>query len=436
MIVRDLKRLALVVGPLLALILLSASLWHTHPDYLRSHVTALVGKKPGAAGEGSGTSDKPSVPAKDANETHDEIFAVSTPDGKYLKIRFGQKTFNPNLIPHPSRDNMWIAVSRQWKDPSKKPTVYQYQLGCTVQLVDGELVCIDPVKVVPYEPTPGGKCEGEIDFFSLNVGPHDARVFYGPQTPYTIYGSNSGITCFGQWMQDFRRLVDWDVEPPKSDDDFAEGTELQRPPPYFPVEKNWFVFWDRDDRLHGHYDMFPKRAIARLASDGSAGPELASPAAAQDERCMARYLPKLPPKLESIHQATNSLRVTLCERADAGCRPGDDNTFILTLIHHKTFYDWHGEYEPYVVLFRQRAPFELHAISRRPLWIHGRRRVSDTRTEMFYVTSINWKARGARYHGFLDDELFLGFGVEDRESAAIDLRASDLLANLGLCSEA
>ena len=42
---------------------------------------------------------------------------------------------------------------------------------------------------------------------SLSIGPHDARVFYGPEAPFTVYGSNSGFTCFGQWIQDIRVLV-------------------------------------------------------------------------------------------------------------------------------------------------------------------------------------------------------------------------------------
>ncbi|KAL2022519.1 hypothetical protein VTK56DRAFT_5126 [Thermocarpiscus australiensis] len=432
MIVKDLKRLALLAGPLLALLLLSASLWHRHTDFLRSNVSALLGKQKPA----DSNSDPNRNPALPLNETHNEIFSVSTPKKKHFEIRFGKHVFNPNMIPHPSRDDTWIIAGQLRNDPDDKAKLgVAEEVGCNAQFIGGVLMCVDDLRVLPIAPTTGDKCEGDIAYFNLNVGPHDARVFYGPQKPYTIYGSNSGFTCFGMWIQDFRKLVDWGFEL-FTDADFSVGTELQRPPPYGVIEKNWFVFWDKDDQMHAHYDMFPKRTFAKLESNGSAGPDLAPDVAAQDEQCMARYLPELPPTLESIHQATNSLRVTLCNRADSQCTPDDSNTFILTIIQHKTFYDWHGEYEPYVVLFYQRAPYELYAISKKPLWIHGRQRTGDRHSEMFYVTSMSWKMRGMKYHGFLDDVLFLAFGIEDKDAGGMDVRAGDLLVDLGLCTEA
>ena len=40
-----------------------------------------------------------------------------------------------------------------------------------------------------------------------------------------------------------------------------------------------------------------------------------------------------------------------------------------------------------------------------------------------------------KYHGFLDDVVFLAFGVEDERTAGIDVRAGDLVRGLGLCSD-
>ncbi|KAK3939330.1 acyltransferase family-domain-containing protein [Diplogelasinospora grovesii] len=308
-------------------------------------------------------------------------------------------------------------------------------LGCDARFVDGVLQCIGAPKNLPIAATLGDKCEGDLAFMGWNVGPHDARVFYGPKKPYTLFGSNGGFTCFGMWLQDFRVLVDWGYEM-FTQDDFRVATELQRPPPYGFVEKNWFVFWDKDKQMYAHYDVAPKRVFARLGADGSmAGQDLAPFAAATDEKCMGRYLPKLAPELESIHQATNSLSITLCRRADKSCQENDGNTFIFTIFQHKTYYDFHSEYEPYVMMFRQRAPFEIYGISRKPIWIHGRQRSEGRRTDMFYVVSMSWKTRGQKYHGYLDDVLFLSFGIEDKESGGIDVLASDLLMGLGLCSE-
>jgi hypothetical protein len=84
--------------------------------------------------------------------------------------------------------------------------------------------------------------------------------------------------------------------------------------------------------------------------------------------------------------------------------------------------------------FRQESPFELYGISKKPIWIRGRRTGDEDWTEMLYVTSISWKARSQRYHGYLDDQMFLGFGIEDADTGGIDILAGDLLAELSLCS--
>lgn len=54
-------------------------------------------------------------------------------------------------------------------------------------------------------------------------------------------------------------------------------------------------------------------------------------------------------------------------------------------------------------------------------------------TEMLYVTSMSWKERGKKYHGFLDDVLFIGFGIEDEVAGGIDIVAGDLFADMGSC---
>ncbi|KAJ0312348.1 hypothetical protein COL516b_001426 [Colletotrichum fioriniae] len=268
----------------------------------------------------------------------------------------------------------------------------------------------------------------------MNVGPHDARVLHGPKAPFIVYGSNSIFACFGQFMQDFRTLGDWGFEM-SLDQGFGLGTELQRPAPWGMMEKNWFPFWDEEGAVYVHHDVAPKRVFAKLNADGSVGPDLA-PLAAGDEACMSKYMPKLPPDLESIHQATNSLSITFCKRSDPTCQATSDNTFVFTVFQHKTFYQFHSEYEPYVMVFRQKAPFEVFAMSKRPIWIHGREEKLGGGSDMFYVTSMSWKRQDQRYHGFLDDVLFLSFGIEDERTGAIDVLAEDLLAELGTCLDA
>lgn len=376
-----------------------------------------------------------------------ELSSVSTADGRYFHIEFGgYTTLNPNIIPHPVLNDTWIIIAQLHKS-SVINTVWNAELVCNAVFQEGMLACLEPPLILPIAATTGDKCEDDLDHLTLNVGPHDARVFYGPRVPYVIYGSNSQFTCFGQWMLDFRLLVDWGFES-FSGKEFRQATELQRPALYGRIEKNWFVFWDKYEQIYIHYDIAPSRSFANLEYDGSVGWDLAPLAAASDEQCMTKYMPKTTTELETIHQATNSLSITLCRRSDAFCEVNDSNTFILTVFQHKSFYGFHSVYEPYVLVFQQTAPFEIHGISRKPIWIHGRGRPGEwktpgksvqasvlaNQTEMLYVTSLNWKEHGQKYHGYLDDVLFIGFGIEDSGTGGIDVIAGDLLTDLGLCS--
>jgi hypothetical protein len=278
-------------------------------------------------------------------------------------------------------------------------------------------------------------------------------MFYGPDAPYVVYGSQSTISCLGQWIQDARALVPDDHLGPLELDaaPFANATELDRPPPRRQVEKNWFLFWDSDGRAHVHSDLLPTRAFAPLGADGSVGDNLGPQSAARDDVCLDRYVPK-PQELESVHQATNSLAVTLCRRADPDCIPADDNTFILTVFQHKTYHDYHALYYSYPMLLQSKAPYSIHGIAEKPIWIHGRGPLTNkskanqyygrpedeiprNHTEMHYVTSISWKMHGQRSHGFIDDPLFVSFGIEDTAAGAIDVAAGDLLQDLALCGD-
>lgn len=451
MLLKGFTRIVIIVGPVLLLLFLffvsafrdvvelpaSQALWKWNPS-----APVIEGQ---ARRQNQDRLDLATYDEKLA-ETHVQLFSTSTKNGKYFPIDFGSReAINPNIIPHPSLDDTWVVVAMQQKS-SLKNSVFFAELVCNAAFKNDKLTCIDPPLMMPIAATSGDKCTGELSFFVNNVGPHDARVFFGPKAPYTIYGSNSRFTCFGQWMQDFRMLTDWGYEP-YVDGKYRQATELQRPAPWHAVEKNWFIFWDSQGKMYAHYDISPRRVFAELQWDGSVGPDLASIAGLSDEQCMNRYMPQVGPELESIHQATNSLSITLCKRSDPLCQPNESNTFIFTIFQHKTFYSFHSVYEPYVMLFKQNSPFQVHAISQKPLWIHGRGKpgeripyaMSDedakawNQTEMFYATSMSWKTKGGKYHGHIDDTLFIAFGIEDSSTGGIDVVAGDLVSDLGLC---
>lgn len=393
-------------------------------------------------------------------EKYRKIYSVSTPNGTYFPILFdGFPAANPNIIPHPNLTDTWIIVAWYSSDKAFSSMRWNTELACLAHFKNNALRCINAPTILPIAATFGDKCEGTLFPLSANIGPHDARVFYGPDHPWVIYGSNSQFSCFGQWIQDFRLLFDWPWELFKVPDyKLGAAHELQRPLPYGLIEKNWFAFWDDGGSMYLHYDISPSRSFAKVESDGSVGLDLAAGAKLTDEHCMARFMPELVPDptplrpedlSQSTHQATNSLKITLCKRADPTCFPSPSNTFILTIFHAKKFHNWHSEYDPYVMLFQAQAPFAVHAISTKPLWIHGRGRLGDrtdlmdefqsgnvkahNHTELFYVTSIAWRERGMKWHGFVDDVVFLGFGIEDTATGGIDVDAGQLLQDLGLC---
>lgn len=345
---------------------------------------------------------------------------------------------------------MWLIVAQRRVSSGGEGT--DEEVVCAASFINDALICEGDPTVLPVAPViHPGICEGDLEFFDGHSGPKDARMFYGPDGPLVIYGSQSAHTCFGLWLHDARMLLDsFTVERFALSKMYASATEIQRPEPWGVIEKNYFLFWDLEGRTYAHHNIYPERVFAQLDIDGSVGPDLAPASAFEDQICISKYMPRISdPELEFIHQATNSLSVTLCKR-DAGCFPDESNTFALHIFHYKNYYGYHAVYEPYVMLIRQTAPFALHAISQRPLWISGRSRLTgdslsaefrgrpadeipDGHSEMFYVTSVSWKGHAQRYHGYLDDVVFLAFGIEDTHSGVIDVKVADLLQDLAYC---
>ncbi|KAK5948735.1 hypothetical protein OHC33_010158 [Knufia fluminis] len=436
MLVVSVKRPAYILIPFLTLAFGLWTLYHNGPRIIRDNGGFLSSVLSGQQGASS--------------RTHNEVFSASTGDQRFFMIDFGdQQAINPNIIPHSVLENTWIVVAQLLPLPQSSQFA---EIACNAVFDNGTLRCVNHAIALPIAPTFGDKCTGDVELLGLNKGPHDARVFYGPRIPYTIYGSNSAFACFGQWVQDFRTLTEWGYEA-FGEDDFLQATELQRPPPWGVMEKNWFLFFDQNDQAYLHYDVAPKRVFAKVEANGAVGPDLAVSTASHDEKCMAKFMPTIGPELESIHQTTNSLLITLCKRSDPSCVADDSNTFIFTIFQHKTYFSFHALYEPYLMLFGQTAPFKLYGISKKPFWVHGRgegirkaqiehshweqRDVEDEggapKEEMFYITSISWRNKGQKYHGYIDDVLFVGFGIEDKQPAAIDVVAGDLLRGLGTC---
>lgn len=351
MLVREIKRVLLVFTPLFALFLITATLWRTPSDQYSS----LRNKVSQVAGDLIQWTPSNSAPDSLISETHQGISSLSTPDGRFFPIKFGDITaFNPSIIPHPQLGGdafLLVAQKRRVNPGGSEPedtSVFNVEIGCTASFITSpatgsvSLECIDHPETLPIAATPGSKCSGKLAYIAWNIGPHDARVFWGPKKPLVIFGSNSEHACFGMFLQDFRVLVDW--KPVTfGEESWRLAKELERPPPWGVIEKNWFVWWDKEGAMYAHYEMFPRRGFARVDGNGAAGGDLGGLVGRyteeeegtgagtgvegrgrgrekekdwnRDTECMERYFPRLPRNgPEDIHQATNSLRVTLCNR--------------------------------------------------------------------------------------------------------------------------
>ena len=367
-----------------------------------------------------------------------EIFSIDTWDRKFVPIFYkGANVINPNIIPHPTASHLWIIVAQHEQGNENVST--EEELICSAVFHQGTLLCISPSATLPVPPSLHGNCDGQSPELTSRSGPRNTRVFYGPDVPYVLYSSQSQQGCLGVWIQDARQLLDaFKFESFVEPRTFIEATEIHRPGPSKPIEMDFFLFWDSDGQVYVHYDLFPQRVFAKLGADGSVGDDLAPAVANVDQICYAKYMPEATLERESVQQATNSLSITLCKRTDPECIPGDSNTFIMLIFHTNSIHDGHTVFEPYVVLFERTAPFAIQGISERPLWIHGRKFLSSGdqptgQTQRFYINSMNWKSHTARYHGYMDDVLFLGFGIDGSAPGAMDVVAGDLLQDLAFC---
>ncbi|QIW98344.1 hypothetical protein AMS68_003862 [Peltaster fructicola] len=375
-------------------------------------------------------------------KTHRELSSLTTSDGGYFDVDYSPwPAYNPNFTPHPTKNDTWITVAQYHKNATENQ-VWFTQVICEAQFMGNSLHCIHPPWIVPIPPTWTDACTGDIAHFNMNIGPHDARVFYGPERPYILYGTQASYACFGQYFQDFTLVSDWPGAWPGK---FKRPTEIMKPPPhkYSKVEKNWFLFWDSEGELFIHHDIAPTRIFGKMEDDGTIEKDANQLIATEEAACLESLMPYAKPTYEeSIHQATNSLAVTMCKRTDPSCIPSERNTFVFHIFHWKSFYEFHGLYEPYVHMFSQYAPYRTYGVSSKPLWFRGRRLPGTWReeglngwnqTEMVYTTSIAWKEHGMKYHGYLDDILLIGFGIEDKESGGLDIRAADLFKDIVTC---
>ena len=127
--------------------------------------------------------------------------------------------------------------------------------------------------------------------------------------------------------------------------------------------------------------------------------------------------------VHGAHQGTPMLSLTLCKRGE--CEPSVHNTLLMGIGQHRVN-NPDVNYDKRVVTWNATSPYEFHSISK-PVVFAG---TADWNFTWAGGMVYYWNQTGIpanRSHGFLDDEVWLSFGVADRESGWIDVKAGDLM---------
>ena len=264
---------------------------------------------------------------------------------------------------------------------------------------------------------------------------------------------------------------------------YAHLTELTRNPASTrgPIEKNWFLFYPRSGAAFVHYDIsapqHPERGrtFARLLGGGLTTLNLTDPSEAPCLGELGDEEPDPAKRNGRWHQATNSLRLVLCERGQEGCVPGNHNTVFFAMVHrkHANHLDLPLRYERYVAVWSGVHPYSMIGVSERPLlfrnetasgWTmwenwddekENRRVVEEVRERggvdasdpfggkgywayFTYSVSLSWAWREGievegLNEGYMDEEVVVSVGVDDHGQGVARVKAGDLIGCLRAC---
>ncbi|KAI4166862.1 MAG: hypothetical protein LQ343_007683 [Gyalolechia ehrenbergii] len=358
----------------------------------------------------------------------------------------------------------------------------------------GGMRCASTPIALNVPPTPAEECYGKYGSYVDVPGFHDPRVFWsGKGEPLMMVNTQSRYACFGLWMIDLRSLhpplqdllasspTHPSLGPLKS---YSTLTELTRNPAETraSIEKNWLPFFSSTGESYIHYDITDPRntsargrTFAKLLGNGFTTTNLTDPL---ELPCLfdtdATEIDEAK-KGGTWHQATNSLRLILCKRKDPHCKADPENTVFFAVIHRKfpNYLDLPLRYERHFMVWSATPPFSMLGISQHPIlmanetasgWTESQNwddypdnaaTVAHTKmhrntTEPYggkeywayftYTVSIAYAwARtgmdevGEKNVGYLDDEVVLGIGIDDKGQGFARAKAGDLVQCLRAC---
>ena len=232
------------------------------------------------------------------------------------------------------------------------------------------------------------------------------------------------------------------------------------------VEKGWSLMTDMlTGEAYFHRNLIPQTISHFNVTTQTIGPPFRA-AANRKENCLLRKLDWTRSYQDdefSVHQAGPVMRFTLCNRGE--CKPNIHNTVHVSLIHR--LFTTNGKFfERRVITFNTTYPFNYISVSK-PTFYHG-----VLETQIVHTCSMSVLARSLRSrqdrrpahaakpvplylangphfgltsltpdgtsdfelsHAFLDDEIVIAFGLDDKDGGWIDTLASDIIADQIMC---
>ena len=249
------------------------------------------------------------------------------------------------------------------------------------------------------------------------------------------------------------------------------------------MEKNWFLFYPPSGESFVHYDISrldnvtSGRTFGKLLGNGHTTVNLTDPL---EPPCISHLEDSQPGAIRNKgrwHQCTNSLRLILCNRQSKKCKPTKDNTVFIAIVQRKHLNSLRlpMRYERYFMVWSAQAPYRMLGISKHPILLanetasgwemwenwdddpenaalvakHGPRSGQWNSKDPYsgkgywayftYTVSMAWawgrpdtEVEGMG-EGYLDDEVILSIGIDDKGQGIARVKAAELVSCLRAC---
>ncbi|KAK9367158.1 hypothetical protein V1509DRAFT_567319 [Lipomyces kononenkoae] len=303
------------------------------------------------------------------------LASVLNEDLTSSRVRFlGSQKYNSNLLPLPTSSmHQYFGLVRSGEDTvhdvqwcfmrwKKVPITERKVIECTTQPKT-----LDPPHFRPIS----GACK-KWGWLEVDQGFLDPRILFSPfGEPLMVVGSNSHEHCLGLYVIDLRVLIpelSQEMQLNHVPIRFRKYYELDSPTPE-EISKNWFFVWGLNNEEYIHHDLKPP--LVTSIQDPTTN------IAEGDQECISA----IEHDNIHLHQATNALRLTLC---NFPCQPTADNTVLISIAHIKRIRRMDILYERYLVVMNATAPFSIIARSKSLVF------AGMDESHMLYTVSMAW----------------------------------------------